>query len=136
MSLIAIRRYNTPACNRRSPYAWLSQAGSVNVVYWKHILSFPEVDSEWTVTRKIKVLTVGDGIWGSVFCMKEVYSRMLRKIDKKDSNYCKIMWLVKENHEYFVHFCLLLRYIQMYTNQRWVWWTRKNKCVIKSIQIG
>lgn len=135
MSLIAIRRYNTPACNRRNPYAWLSQAGSMNVVYWKHILSFPEVDSEWTVTRKIKVLTIVDGFWGSVFCMKEVFSRMLRKIDKTDSNYCKIMWLAKENHEYFVHFYLLLRYTQMYTNQRWVWWKRK-KNVIKSIQIG
>lgn len=121
MSPVAIRRYNTPACDRRIPYAWLSQAWSMNVVYWKHILSFPEVDSEWTVTREIKVLIVGDGIWTSVFCRKEVYSAMLRKNDITDSNNCRIVWLEKENHEKFIHFCLLLRYTQMYINQRWVW---------------
>lgn len=58
MSPIGNRRYKTPA------YDWIPYAGWVKHGVWKwfigtHIVSFPEVGTEWRAASKNKVLVVG-----------------------------------------------------------------------------
>lgn len=79
--MMGIRTNHFTNCNQKLKHIYVRQKDSLCLTessmeyecsYWKHIFSFLEVDSEWTVTRKIKVLAVGDGIWSSVFCRKYI----------------------------------------------------------------